>query len=104
MTIIMRDPVDYPTMRELTDEEMEVLKSYLWADSGGGDATSAIFSDEMGVASIFVEDDCILSGLEPALKFWKGRIPMWRGPTSRRHLFVLVLSTATPIFLMADSR
>lgn len=54
-------------MRELTDEEMEVLKSYIWADSGGGDATSPIFSDEMGTASIFVEDDCVLSGIEPAL-------------------------------------
>lgn len=54
-------------MRPLTDEEMEMLRSYLWADSGGGDLTSEIFEDEIGTAEVLVEDDCVLSGLEAAV-------------------------------------
>ncbi len=59
--------MDYLTMMELTGEEMELLRSYLWQDSGGGDLTSQLFSQEYGSAVIITEDDCILSGLEAAI-------------------------------------
>jgi nicotinate-nucleotide pyrophosphorylase (carboxylating) len=54
-------------MTELTNEEIEMLRSYLWADSGGGDATSCVFDDERGSAMIIAEDDCILSGIDEAI-------------------------------------
>ncbi len=54
-------------MLELTSEEMELLRSYLWQDSGGGDLTSHLFSEDDGSAVIIAEDDCILSGLEAAI-------------------------------------
>ncbi len=54
-------------MRPLTDEEMEILRSYLWADSGGGDLTSELFEEEIGTAEVLVEDDCVLSGIEAAM-------------------------------------
>jgi nicotinate-nucleotide pyrophosphorylase (carboxylating) len=54
-------------MRPLTDEEMEMLRSYLWADSGGGDLTSEIFLDEEAIADIIMEDEGMVSGIEPAV-------------------------------------
>lgn len=53
-------------MGEMTNEEMEMLRSYLWQDSGGGDLTSILFNDQTATAVITAEVDCILSGLDEA--------------------------------------
>lgn len=54
-------------MMELTAQEMEMLRSYLWQDAGGGDPTGVLFPDQIGKAVITAEEDCVLSGIEPAM-------------------------------------
>ena len=54
-------------MMELTAKEMEMLRSYLWQDAGGGDPTGVFFPDQTGKAVITAEEDCVLSGIVPAM-------------------------------------
>jgi nicotinate-nucleotide pyrophosphorylase (carboxylating) len=51
-------------MKELTGEEKEMLSSYLWQDSGSGDLTSILFSEDTASAVLMAEDECIISGME----------------------------------------
>ncbi len=53
-------------MMELSNEEMEMLRSYIWADSGAGDLTSVLFDGEVGSAVVISEEECFISGIEEA--------------------------------------
>ena len=53
-------------MMELSNEEKEKLRSYLWADSGAGDLTSVVFGEDMGSAVVISEEECFISGIEEA--------------------------------------
>ncbi len=54
-------------MRDLSDEEMELLEGYLLSDMYKGDPASSLLEGIDGTASIYVEEECILSGIEPAM-------------------------------------
>ncbi len=54
-------------MRALTPQERDALIGYLEDDNGRGDPTSVLFgAQDMGRAVIICEEECTLSGLEPA--------------------------------------